>query len=102
MDLRMMQAVIHGDRLDKYLKRYQGFWVQKITAGCIKPASTYTCVLGVVNRDLFVMAEQKSGLGHREVNGVIQETGGTTCVKIFSVDAISKQPDLKWTAKTVN
>lgn len=48
---------------EEFLARYQGFWTQKQSSGCVLPTASYQVLAGCMQRKLYIFAEQKIGSG---------------------------------------
>ena len=93
VDINLMRDIIDSGNFSKFINKYQGFWTQKQSTGCVQPASTYQVNMACVNRHLYMFAEQK--IGSAPVNdGPVQsakpKAGASAAFKAFNIDIVTK------------
>jgi len=84
---------------EEFLARYQGFWTQKQSSGCVVPTASYQVLAGCMQRKLYLFAEQKIGSGvvSEEQKGPTQ----SSAFKCFHIDVVSKNVQLRWESSKV-
>lgn len=60
-DLTQIQGVIDSGQLERYLSRFEGFWLQKEIHPSNKPATTVNSTMVIISPLLYLLAEQRTG-----------------------------------------
>ena len=86
------------------MDRFEGFWLQKPTAGCVQPAASYQVLASCLDHKLYLFAEQNKGASSislaktlsdsaKESNEVLQKP---SVFQSFDVNVVSKDTGVTW------
>ena len=93
----------------QFLERFEGFWLQKPTAGCVQPAASYQVLASCLEHKLYLFAEQNKGASSisltkatsssgKNANEVLQKP---SVFQSFDVNVVSKDAEETWNAQQI-